>query len=319
VNRPATGIAFGLISGILIASYVPVSGRIYTAVLLLAVSALLFRQTGKQALIALVILAALTGIWQVQRINEPTVLAYLTGTEQITESHQTSLEIELLELRSYKGFNARYNARLTAVVLNGHRIRLGQRVIMDLSHYDWGLPPYPAGTKAIAETFIIKHNLNEPQEELYLNAWRTQGYHAVIEVPSHTLVPLQKKSLYALPARIRTNAERLIDEQLSGQGSRLMKSIFFGNQGYLDRSLRDQFSRTGTAHIIAVSGLHVGILALVMHMLLEKSGAGKRLSRMMTLILIWFYAAMSGFPRFHSSRRLHVHIVCVGFFSRTAL
>jgi competence protein ComEC len=297
VKRPASGIASAFIIGMLIAHDVTLPGVVYTSILLLIASVFLYKQNGKQLILVMVLIAALMGIWQSHRVNDTTGLLTVLGSDRTAEKHHAQLEVELLDLRSHSNFHSRYSAKLKAVTVNGNRIRLRQRVIIDINDPDWGSPEYPAGTTALIETFRISHDLKGPNEEAYLNAWRAQGYQAVLQVPAASLIPaVRKYSLREYPHRMRLSIEQLIDEQLTEPGGQLMKSIFFGNQGYLDLQLREQFSRTGTAHIIAVSGLHVGILALSMQFLLQKWGAGKRISRILTLLLIWFYAAMSGFP-----------------------
>ena len=45
-----------------------------------------------------------------------------------------------------------------------------------------------------------------------------------------------------------------------GPGGRLIPGILFGSTGSLEEEVREAFSQNGTAHLLAVSGLHIGIL-----------------------------------------------------------
>ena len=49
-------------------------------------------------------------------------------------------------------------------------------------------------------------------------------------------------------------------EILSPQSRGLLMGVLFGETGYLDEEVVQQFRENGTAHILAVSGLHIGIL-----------------------------------------------------------
>ena len=73
------------------------------------------------------------------------------------------------------------------------------------------------------------------------------------------------------------------------------QSILLGIRDNLPTSLREDFRRTGTAHVLAISGLHVGIL------LIASSSAGQALLGRRALIYllaplaaVWLYALLSG-------------------------
>lgn len=78
----------------------------------------------------------------------------------------------------------------------------------------------------------------------------------------------QSKNLRYYQARIleKVNAaiHNLYDEDISG----IVKAITLGDKSDLKKEFRDYFSLTGTAHILAVSGLHVGLIATIIYFLL---------------------------------------------------
>ncbi|KAB3539082.1 ComEC/Rec2 family competence protein [Alkaliphilus pronyensis] len=90
--------------------------------------------------------------------------------------------------------------------------------------------------------------------------------------------------------------EAILDKTLMEQQASLMKSILFGNQGYLSKDMLNSFSKSGTAHIIAISGLHIGIIVLILHKLLSLLGTGRNLSLLLTMSIILLYAYLVGFP-----------------------
>ncbi|MCX8043748.1 MAG: DNA internalization-related competence protein ComEC/Rec2 [Desulfobacterota bacterium] len=54
-----------------------------------------------------------------------------------------------------------------------------------------------------------------------------------------------------------------IDQHVSGDAGAVLKAMIIGEQSSVPDVLRDKFSRFGIAHILAISGLHVGIVALI--------------------------------------------------------
>lgn len=53
----------------------------------------------------------------------------------------------------------------------------------------------------------------------------------------------------------------------SDDAGNIMQALTVGNQSDIDPHLRDSYSRTGTAHLLSVSGLHVGIIFLILNLL----------------------------------------------------
>ena len=80
---------------------------------------------------------------------------------------------------------------------------------------------------------------------------------------------------------------------LSEEEFQLLAGLMFGDTSLMDESLYEQFRLTGTAHVLAVSGLHVGLLYAVVLKLLKKRGAMVQALVSGSLILV--YAALSSF------------------------
>lgn len=67
---------------------------------------------------------------------------------------------------------------------------------------------------------------------------------------------------------LRNSIERTIDRTMRGDSAALLKGILLGARRELPEELLDTFKTIGLAHILAVSGLHVGLITLVIHTLL---------------------------------------------------
>ena len=77
----------------------------------------------------------------------------------------------------------------------------------------------------------------------------------------------------------------------------VLKAILIGWRSDLDRDVKGKFASAGAMHILAVSGLHVGILYLLLRLVLqplERIPKGKWLVSFLIVGGIWVYAFVSG-------------------------
>lgn len=88
-----------------------------------------------------------------------------------------------------------------------------------------------------------------------------QGIWAKTYVKGENLQCLEGNRV-ALVDRTRNNVAALIDANTdSGQVGSVLKALLIGQRRQVDTSLVEAFSQTGTSHLLAISGLHVGIVA----------------------------------------------------------
>src|SRR5581483_2670396 len=66
-----------------------------------------------------------------------------------------------------------------------------------------------------------------------------------------------------------------------------------GERSYLERPVRTDFQRAGIYHILVVSGMHVGILALMVFWLMQRLGMGEVAAAVVTLIVAAAYAFLA--------------------------
>lgn len=84
---------------------------------------------------------------------------------------------------------------------------------------------------------------------------------------------------------------------MSDKNSDVAKALLLGDKSEMDDEVRSQYAAVGASHILAVSGLHVGIVMLLFSFLfrpLKLMKIGARIFPFLILALIWLYAFMSG-------------------------
>ncbi|MGB0430640.1 MAG: ComEC/Rec2 family competence protein [Bacteroidia bacterium] len=86
---------------------------------------------------------------------------------------------------------------------------------------------------------------------------------------------------------------------LNNETRGVAEALVLGYKENLDQNVKSTFSQTGTMHILAVSGLHVGIIYKVVDwllFLLLKFKRGKQLKIATLLLVLWSYALLTGLP-----------------------
>lgn len=84
---------------------------------------------------------------------------------------------------------------------------------------------------------------------------------------------------------------------LSGDKLSVLSALTLGYRKNLDPEVRQTFSNSGAMHVLAVSGLHVGIIFLAFRLLfsfLKRSAAGRVVFLSAALAVLWGYAFITG-------------------------
>ncbi|PKB72632.1 MAG: hypothetical protein BZY75_06000 [SAR202 cluster bacterium Io17-Chloro-G7] len=116
---------------------------------------------------------------------------------------------------------------------------------------------------------------------------------AVLTAPSAEKAGGWRGRVFDLRGRM---SENLVDA-LPDPQSAIAQALFLGKRGRLPSDLVEEFRSTGTSHLLAISGLHVGSVMLIA-LTLGAGILGKRWNAYLIFpfALIWFYVLISGAP-----------------------
>ena len=92
--------------------------------------------------------------------------------------------------------------------------------------------------------------------------------------------------------------QRIKALHLSPNVEAVARTIAIGERGAITPTLREAYTRSGGAHLLAVSGLHVGLLCLLLNLLLlpvTLLHEGQVVRSALVVVLIWLYAAVANF------------------------
>jgi ComEC/Rec2-related protein len=94
---------------------------------------------------------------------------------------------------------------------------------------------------------------------------------------------------------IREYIDRLLRNLLDSDQHRIASGLILGGSGRLSRELKTAFSRAGTLHILAVSGLHVGFVGAFFGFVLLFTPFGYRVKFIIVICGLCMYAGVTGF------------------------
>ncbi len=82
---------------------------------------------------------------------------------------------------------------------------------------------------------------------------------------------------------------------LYGERAGVVEALVLGRRDNLDPAVRQRFADAGLAHVLAISGLHVGVIAAWL-LLLARWLVGRRWAWLVSAVAVWLYVAILGFP-----------------------
>lgn len=101
--------------------------------------------------------------------------------------------------------------------------------------------------------------------------------------------------LYGVRANIK---QQFINYGLTDNAKGIAQALILGDVEEIDDNLNDAYAATGTIHILSVSGMHLGIVYLVLNFLLGflwQTQRQRLLKLGIIVITIWLYALLAGF------------------------
>ena len=125
----------------------------------------------------------------------------------------------------------------------------------------------------------------------------------------HYQVYIEKASWHKIPSKPsvsltvwsnRTRAyllDQLKSNHLNPEAYAIASALLLGHKDLLTPNIKSQYTASGIMHILAVSGLHVGILYFLLHYLLfflEKLTYGKSLKTILIIFVLLVYAFITG-------------------------
>ncbi|MDR3328521.1 MAG: ComEC family competence protein [Prevotellaceae bacterium] len=147
--------------------------------------------------------------------------------------------------------------------------------------------PHPT----VKNPYEFDYGAYQRQRGVFASAFVDVGSYAVV---SHDNLPAWK----TLPKQLRKKLLGYFAQQgLSGEELAVLQALTLGDKSMLDADLRQSYAAAGAMHILAVSGLHVGLISMMLGFCLRfmnRRKYGRVLRGLIVLLVIWSYALVAG-------------------------
>lgn len=240
-------------------------------------------------------------------------VAFLFAAMQVVQTHESSAarlaeklsgspQVALVEgiVRSEPSIGATGKARFlveaTHLKIDGEKIHLPcdiQAIV-------------PSGNPALEDTVRVVGSLRPiapPRNPGQFNAKRVMELRGItcelvatsprdLEITS----PATGFSLPRIAASCRKWMESTLREGISSDPlvCNLLAGIVLGVTSDIPDALQEEFRQTGTFHLFSVSGLHVGMIALILWQALRMAGVGRGIATCVIIPALFFYALLTG-------------------------
>ena len=122
----------------------------------------------------------------------------------------------------------------------------------------------------------------------FVSSWKWQK----VRVSLEGLSRLERTKLYFLRLRTRLLKRLAVDES-SGDQYAVVAAMALGDKSALTKELKEVYAVTGASHVLALSGLHLGIIYTLLSLLI----IGRRwqmVSQMLIVLCIWAFVFLVG-------------------------
>ena len=195
-------------------------------------------------------------------VGENTVLVRI-----ITEDYENEYNVRLLRVGDKEvNIKARLRCEIDEKLEYGDRLAMNADV--DISEDIWG------GTKTLNVSML-------ENSEVFLDKAEIKNYFSIDGIMALT---------NALQEKFSEHVDRTF-----GDHSALAKGLLVNDKSDIDKKTETDFKRSGTSHILAVSGMHIALLMGAVDLILRKVEVKKGARIVVISILSIFFLALTGF------------------------
>ncbi len=164
---------------------------------------------------------------------------------------------------------------------------------LDTLEGKYGLGDFVA-FKTTVESFRNETNPGSFDAEYY---YGTHHYVGRAFIPSNWISKIgSRKNLAIFFSKWQDEIGRKMKSWLPESVAGIGVALLLGNKADIDQEVLDSFSNTGAMHVLAVSGLHVGIILIIFQYILGffSRWISKKQAVLFSVVLIWGFGLLSG-------------------------
>lgn len=206
------------------------------------------------------------------------------------------IEIKIIQALKPDRFNDKYFANVNTI--NG---LAGQgKILINLSK-DSKINPLSPDEALLVYSSILKipEPLN-PHQFNYAEYMKLLGVYGQLRISRNNIIKINTGSstIFGTAQNLRSEIVlKLQKTKLKTDERAIIQALILGEKKDIDKKLYNEYASAGAVHILAVSGLHVGILYFILAFLLKPFSRikyGLYLDAIIIVLFLWAFAVISG-------------------------
>ena len=223
----------------------------------------------------------------------------VTTKNEYYNKHNPSKSIVILKVSEILKSNLYYQKYIGEVVRVGAKKTKG-KILFNIEKDTSNIPANINDLFYFETDFVAIQKPKNPYQFNYSAYLEKQGVNHQVFLRNTKYVHLKSSaySMHSVAENIRNTIEKKLllngfkDEELA-----VIKALILGQRNTISKELLQEYTKAGAIHILAVSGLHVGIILLILTALfssLENLKNGKLIKTILIVSLLWGFAIIAG-------------------------
>lgn len=282
-NAPLVKVVVSLMAGIIVGDMLPMMPLLPVFLCVLVVTLLMWRYENLQS-VALSGCILVLGAYLMQRQKEALRVAWPEGevcyeavvlSEPVEKPKTMAVDILLTgnhrKLKCYL-----YKDERSRGLRIGDGLRIQSRI---RENSDWRQGTFDY------RRYLEVHGFSGTA---FVSSWKWQK----AEISLRNLSRLERTRLYFLKQRSQL-LERFAQNGLDGEPYAVVAAMALGDKSALTQELKDVYAVTGASHVLALSGLHLGIIYSLLSLMIV-SRRWRMVSQMLIILAIWAFVFLVG-------------------------
>lgn len=209
---------------------------------------------------------------------------------------ESTIKVIIKEKVSQNDYSSTYNGQVIKMINQNKEEKLSEKTIVKIR----GNTDLVQGTLISGEASIIepKENTN-PGLFNYKRYLQSKGIHSIIEFKEkgyNVLGKVHLSKLEKLKIHINNYVDEFLFSTLDEKNAGIIKAILLGDESLLEEDYIEKYRELGIAHILAISGLHIGIITGFLLFFFKLFNVDYRVSVVITLVFLFVYGYVVGYP-----------------------
>jgi len=308
MNKPIVGLTLFFIAGIVLGKYLSLPFlSLYLTFLLLFGLSVIFYLKRKRSLVAYLLFSLITLVGSLYFCysyfpHSPSHIINFTSSKEALQ-----ITGKVINRPKLKGRVIRFIMEVEKIASKNGSLKMGAekengsgKIEKEVKGKVWVISYLPLLNYDYGDEVKVEGKLTLPKGEKeggfnwqkylsYQGIWVELGTGKVELIKRGRGNPLMKWAY-----RSRDRMVRLIEHLLPQPQSDILKAIMLGDKDSLPAEVKNTFLKTGTGHILVVSGLHVGLILFILLVFFRTLGLSFELTSLLVMPLLAYYAVLTG-------------------------